>query len=115
MNNNNIKIAAIQETKLAASKHVNSPGFTMVRKDRTANSGGGVAFLIDHSIQYEEVKIPNPDAHMEVLRIRVETSDKSYLNLTNIYIPPTSSCSAGYSPALVESFGHGRCAGPRRL
>ena len=61
-----------------------------------------MALLVDHSLQFCEVKIKNPDAHMEVQRIRVKTSEKSWLTVTNCYIPPTSSCQNQYKPALEK-------------
>ncbi len=74
--------------------------FTLVRKDRGKNKGGGLAFLIHNTIEFEELPIKNPDNFTETQRIRIRTSPKQWLTLTHFDSPPTSSCEPGFAPAL---------------
>ena len=47
MEENKIKIAALQETKLMPNqKDPNTANFTLVREDRDRSKGGGLAFLV---------------------------------------------------------------------
>ena len=99
-----IKIAAIQETKLTNKSQIGQPApFTLIREDRNINKGGGLAFLIHESIQFTRLDKPSlNDDTLEYLAIQVED-----LKLINVYIPPGSSCSAGYKPSLNSVFPDG--------
>ena len=102
----NIHIAALQETKLTnKSKLKQTPGYTIVRKDRGNNAkGGGLIFLIHESIPFQQIPTPpslKNDPHLEELSIQINSNNNS-LALRNIYIPPTSSCTQGYSPPLLS-------------
>lgn len=104
MQKHQLHIGAFQETKLSKTSDIPPiSGFTLIREDRDTDSGGGLAFLVDHRIQFDEVKIRNPDAHTELQRIRVKTGDRTWLNITNVYIPPVSSCATGFQPALQKA------------
>ena len=98
----NIKIAALQETKLeplapAPTFH----GYTLIRRDRN-KFGGGVAFLIHHSIQYQNLPHPLPqDPHLETISIAIPTPEGS-TTITNLYLPPSSSCQANYHPPFAD-------------
>ena len=98
MTEKNIKIAAIQETKLSHEiTSIDTGNYTLVRKDRDLDAGGGLAFLVHNSIQF--VPLPDllpADPHLEYLGIRVAD-----LSIINVYIPPTSSCQANYLPDLT--------------
>ena len=65
-----IKVAALQETKLKAGSTCGN--YTLFRKDREKNSGGGLAFLVHKSIQFEKVPDPPPDPHLESQTIKVD-------------------------------------------
>ena len=100
MERNNIHIAAIQETKLTSkAKTKATPNYTLERKDRGNDiKGGGLAFLIHESIPYQKVSTPpslTGDKHLEELTIQVDNNSEP-LHIRNIYIPPASSCDAGY-------------------
>ena len=94
----NIKIAAFQETKLNDKKLADIPNFAIVRKDREKDKGGGLAFLVHTSIVFSPGD-EYEDPHLEYLSIRVNN-----LKIINVYIPPTSSCSSGYKPSLAPLF-----------
>ena len=52
MSRKNIKVAAIQETKLSTTCRLQScDGYNVLRKDRSRGGGGGLAFLLHHSVQ----------------------------------------------------------------
>ena len=93
---NNIKIVVLQETKLTAnSSPPNIDGFTLVRKDRGKDKGGGLAIFIHKSIIFQHLDNLPEDNHTESQAIKVGN-----IKITNIYIPPTSSCVQGYTPSL---------------
>ncbi len=100
-------IAAIQETKLTKlSKERKTPNYTLVRQDRGKDKGGGLAFLIHQKVSFNLEKTParlSQDPHMETLTISIP-SKNSPLYIRNVYIPPQSSCSRGYTPPLNELF-----------
>ena len=99
MKEKDIKIAAFQETKLNNSVQMDDMGdFTLIRKDINRDAGGGLAFLVHNSLQFQP--LPDiPDPHIEYQAIKV-------MNITigNIYIPPTSSCTQGYIPSITRFF-----------
>ncbi|GFY07778.1 hypothetical protein TNCV_4133751 [Trichonephila clavipes] len=45
LNENNIHVARLQETRLNSKLHFNVKGYTTIRKDRVSGAGGGIAFL----------------------------------------------------------------------
>ena len=98
LDDENILIAALQETKLTSSSpDISIPNFSMVRKDRGRNKGGGLAFLIHDTVQYTVMADSTVDPHLEHLAIKVNN-----LVIVNVYIPPASSCAAGYTPSLLN-------------
>jgi hypothetical protein len=107
LDKNNIKVAAIQETKLTIkSSTLNTKNYTLVRKDRGKNKGGGLAFLVHESVTfYQETTPPtlSNDPHLESLTITIPGKDNK-LQIRNIYIPPYSSCQPQYTPPLNNIF-----------
>ena len=103
LNKNDIHIAAIQETKLTEkSKAPEIKNYTMLRKDRGTNKGGGLAFFIHDTVPFYKDKNPpnlSKDPHIEELTITIPGKSSS-LQIRNIYIPPSSSCTQNYSPSL---------------
>ena len=99
---NEIKIAALQETKLTArSKDPSFEGYSVVRKHRGSN-GGGLLFLIHQSIPFTAVVVePSPAAPMEHQSVRISFG-KDSLTVHNIYIPPSSSCPSSFNPTLAQ-------------
>ena len=93
---NNIKIVVLQETKLTANSSPPSmDGFTLVRKDRGRDKGGGLAIFIHKSIVFTTADNFPDDNFIESLAI-----DTGNIKIINMYIPPTSSCDQGYMPSL---------------
>ena len=107
MESHSIHVAAIQETKLSTkSKSLNTPNFTCVRQDRGTNNGGGLAFLIHHSIPFQQEPTPlslQNDTHIESQTISIP-SQNSPLFIRNVYIPPVTSCTDDYSPTIPGLF-----------
>ena len=99
-----ISIAALQETKLLDTSRLPSiPGYTLVNKNR-GGGGGGVAFLIHHSIPFTPIDVNFcTDAHIELqgIKLRLNQSDVSVFN---VYIPPSSSCQPQYQPDIISIF-----------
>ena len=93
-----IHVAALQETKLTgSSKPPKTADYTLVRRDRGHNSGGGLAFLVHKSVQFTTLSDLPPDPHVEAQAIKVGN-----ISIVNVYIPPTSSCVPGYSPTITR-------------
>lgn len=96
---NNIFIAAVQETRLTERSNLSSrDNFTILRKDRGKNTGGGLAFILHNSVKYQTVTLPipgNQDKFLEQQGIIIK-SGSSQITLVNLYIPPPSSCEPGY-------------------
>ena len=92
-----IKVAVLQESKLGIkSTPPNIPNFNLVRKDRPSAQGGGLATYIHKSVQFMKLPEPPPDGHTETLGVKVGDT-----NIINVYIPPTSSCTAGFKPNIT--------------
>ena len=97
MKDKNIKIAAFQETKLNGNIQLNELGdYTIVRKDRQKDAGGGLAFLIHKDIRFQLLPDIN-NQHIEYQAIQIDN-----IKFLNMYIPPTSSCTQGYTPSLLR-------------
>lgn len=101
-----VLIAAIQETKLsAASKPPSFPSYTLVRRDRPGvgrGGGGGLAFLVHHSIHFTNVSTDHlfpGDNTLEHQAISA-TMDGTPYQIYNLYIPPATSCPPSYIPDL---------------
>ena len=100
---------ALQETKLTSkSKLKPIDNYTIVRKDRSTNKGGGLAFYIHKSITFNNITTPPPletDNHLEELSININglTGD---IHIRNFYIPPQSSCTPGYAAPTDMLISH---------
>ena len=103
MKTKNCRVAALQETFLTAKSNLKcDPDFTLIRKDRMKNKGGGVAFLVHHSLQYRNLDCTVSDKHTEAQGIAIKGDEE--VHLYNVYILPVSSCSSGFRPQLDELF-----------
>ena len=95
----NIKVAVLQETKLSPTSRLSSiPGFSVLRKDRARNSGGGLVTLIHYSIPFTELPSSSPDDVCELQHVKLNLDTP--LDIINVYIPPSSSCPSGYRPSV---------------
>ena len=96
-------LAAIQETKFTDKFNKNTIGdFSLIRKDRVKNKGGGLAFIVHKDIPYTIKKTNRrleADEFIEELTITLDNR-KRRIDVRNIYIPPVSSCNPNYRPAL---------------
>lgn len=88
MEQNDIQIAAIQETKLNTGVDVNVPNYTLVREDREKDKGGGLAFLVHTDIKFRSVSLCLPPSQSPILEQQAiaVTSKTSELVLINVYI-----------------------------
>ena len=93
----------IQESKLSPnSKTPSIQNFTTVRKNRRQGQGGGLLALIHKLINFTR-KPESPEnlvePHLEGLTITATLGDTELI-ITNVYIPPASSCAGGYILSL---------------
>ena len=94
-----VNVAVIQESKLTLNSQTpNIQNFTTIRKDRDQGQGGGSLTLIHKSIHFSR-RPDSPDTHLEELTITAKIGNTDFI-ITNIYIPPASSCTGGYNPSL---------------
>ena len=84
------------------SQTPNIQNFTTVRQDRHQGQGGGLLTLIHKSINFSR-RPESPDTladpHLEELTITAKLGNTELI-ITNVYIPPASSCIGGYNPSL---------------
>ena len=97
---NKVKVAVIQDSKLSPkSKNPCTRNYTTVRKDHPHGHGGGLLIFIHRSINVsKQPSTPESlsDLHLEELSIKAESENKKLI-ISNVYIPPSSSFSNGYS------------------
>ena len=79
-------------------------GFSLIRKDRARNAGGGLALLIHHSIKFQELPTQT-DQTMEEQCVRINVGMTS-LDIHNVYIPPSSSCSRNHNSSIRHLFSN---------
>ena len=103
MENNKVKVAVIQESKLTPKSKKNCiQNYTTVRKDRPHGQGGGLLIFIHRSITFSIQPSSAEslyDPHLEELAIEAEIGNTKLI-ISNIYIPPASSCSNGYQSSI---------------
>ena len=103
MENNKVKVALIQESKLTPkSKNPCIQNYITVRKDRPHGQGGRLLIFIHRSVTFS--KQPSSaellyDPHLEELAIETEIG-KTKLIISSISIPQASSCSNGYQSSI---------------
>ena len=96
VNQHQIKVIALQETKLNNnSTPPDIPNFTLVRKDRTKDKGGGIAIFVHKSILFAQTPNLPDDGHSEINGVEIGN-----IKIRNIYIPPVTSCAQGFVPDL---------------
>ena len=96
-------MVVIQESKLTLnSRTPNIHNFTTVRKDRDQGQGGGLLTLIHKSITFSrkpDSQNTLADPHLKELNITAKLGNTDLI-ITNVYIPPASSCTGGYTQSL---------------
>ena len=101
-----VKVAVIQDSKLTPkSKNPCIQNYTTVRKDRPHGLDGGLLIFIHRSVTVSKQPLSagsQYDLHLEELAIEVEIGNTKLI-ISNIYIPPASSCSNGYQSS-IETF-----------
>ena len=83
------------------SKNPCIQNYTTVRKDRSHGQGGGLLIFIHRSITSKLPSSPESlsDPHLEELLIKAELGNTKLI-ISNVYIPPASSCSNGYHSSI---------------
>lgn len=82
---NNIDIACICETFLKPNQKFVMGEFKCIRIDRTIGRLGGLAILVNKSIEYKEIAVPNTNL-LECMGIEIQCNNKS-LKVMNVYLP----------------------------
>ena len=100
---NKVKVAVVQESKLSPkSKNPCIRKYTTVRKDRHHGHGGGLLIFIHRSMTFsKQPSLPEAlsDPHLEELSIKAELGNTKLI-ISNVYIPPASSCSNGNQSSI---------------
>ena len=96
-------MTVIHESKLSSkSKSPRIRNYTTVRKDRPHGHGGGLVVFNHESIPFSK-QPSSPEAlsvpHLEELTIKANIGNTKFI-ISNIYIPPASSCSNGYQSSI---------------
>ena len=104
MERNKVKLAVVQGSKSShKSKNPCIQNYTTVRKVRShGQGGGGLLIFIHRSITVsKQPSSPEslPDPHLEELSIKAELGNTKLI-ISNVYIPPASSCSNGYQSSI---------------
>ena len=103
MEKHKVKVAVIQESKLSQTSSAPCiQNYTTVRKDRRHGQGGGLLTFVPKSINYlRKPESPETlgDPHLEELSISAKLGNTDLI-ISNIYIPPTSSCTGGYQLSI---------------
>ncbi|GFY27229.1 probable RNA-directed DNA polymerase from transposon BS [Trichonephila clavipes] len=81
-----VKVIAVQETKLKESTSLKVKGFNIFRVYRKSKSGGGLAFFV-RDINYQKIEYPTDWSDLEVQGIRIQWRGKP-LDIINVYHPP---------------------------
>lgn len=98
-----IDVLALQETKMGPkAKNPPTPGYTLLRKDRTT-TGGGVAFLVRDDIPYSATPTRSRPP-IEEMTIKIGD-----IVISNLYIPPASSCPANFMPSIAPLLAQEKC------
>ena len=87
------------------SQNPNIKNFTTVRRDRPQGQAGGPLIFIHKSINFhQQPQSPEilSDLHLEELTISAKLGNTELI-ISNMYIPPTSSCTARYQPSIDRS------------
>ena len=100
---NKVKVTVIQESTLSSNPRTPCIlNYTTVRKDRLHGHGEGLLVFIHESITFsKQPSSPEAlsDSHLEELTIKADIGN-TRLIISNIYIPPASSCSNGYQSSI---------------
>ena len=100
---NKVKVAVIQESKLSPkSKNTCIQNYTTVRKDHSHGQGRGLLIFIHRSITFSKQPLSPEslsDPHLEELSIKAELGNTKLI-ISNVYIPPASSCRNGYHSSI---------------
>ena len=98
-----VKVAVIQESKLSLkSKNPCIWNYTTVRKDRPHGHGTGLLVFIHESIPFSKQPSSTEalsDPHLEKFTIKADIGNTKLI-ISNIYIPPATSCSNGYQSSI---------------
>ena len=96
---NKVKVAVIQVSKLSPkSKNHCIQNYTTVHKDHSHGQGGGLLIFIHRSITFsKQPSSPESlsDPPLEEPSIKAELGNTKLI-ISNVYIPPASSCSNGH-------------------
>ena len=100
---NKVKVTVIQESKLSSKSEKSCiRNYTTVRKDRPHGHGRGLLVFIHKSRTFSKQPLSQvalSDLHLEQLTIKADIGNTKLI-ISNIYIPPSSSCSNEYQSSI---------------
>lgn len=87
VNDKQIDIVLLQETKLSPTEKLRIMNFDTYRKDRTAYKEGGVALMINRKIPHSLVEFNGIQEGIELITIQIPTG-RHKLFISSCYVPP---------------------------
>ena len=85
----NLDIILLNETHLRPCDKAKIPNYTLYRKDRLHNRGGGVAIYTKQSIKSTEFPLPQLNT-IEACAVLIENDNFGELIIISVYNPPNS-------------------------
>lgn len=83
-----ITIACITETHLIKNEKLKIPGYSILRADReTEHASGGVAILIKHKINQQEIPLPKCQ-NLEITGKQIKLNDSTAIKIISVYRQP---------------------------
>ena len=100
-----IDVCLVQETKLMKSSVTpRMDGYTAYRADRQNISGGGLIAYVKRDLDFQKIGCRSKTA-TEVLSLRVKLNKKTWVDISNVYIPPANSLGQEikFSPDIIRT------------
>lgn len=89
LNRHRPNIVLLSETKLNKHNNVSFSGYSIIRNDRTSNSGGGTAICYSNELDCEFVNTPPTIKSFECCMLKLKLNDGKSLIVASIYKPPS--------------------------
>lgn len=80
-------VAGVQEIKLNNSFRLQScKDYKMIRLNRTRSEGGGIAFIVQHTIHYREIPTNKNISDHQIIVVKAEPADMELYNACCLWV-----------------------------